>query len=351
MTIDWNNYAKKGKEDNEINYFIKILNDNKNLVIEKIDKIREDKKFNNLNDSEINYEIKQTLKEICNEKYFFSDKCIIERACSKFQEAIIIFFEKRDNQKVICEFFIDNGYNLYKIFKALEEINQSVIINVKYEVLEIYCINKSRTHLMILFLDIQNSKYKCYKPRKIEIDLKKFNNLLRCKKLDSICTSLTFQEDIIFIELKSRKTLNKIKRSTKNFSVSTEIYNNFKNLMNLKYLGSFKLVKSNFKYLISHLGILSEDTKLYFTKNELIFTESYQDDSCQIKWTDQDNYDMKNLDLITVSFSIDILRKLFYFLNDEKTLLKFYVDFDKPIKITFKLSKNLKCVFFLAQRE
>lgn len=352
LTIDWNKVADEGKQDCQINSLVQLLSRNRIKIIEKIDKLKFNDQFNWYDDCKIDNEIKNILRILCKQKNIEYNNMIISQVCVKFKKDLNRFFDKRE-ENIICELSFDDGYKIYKIFEALETINKTAFFLINFNNLMVYSIDETRTHLMLLIFNSNNSKYIGYAPYKIMLNLSKFKELLKCKKIESVLTKLTFKENILCVELQSKNSLNVIQKSTRNFDLSFEDHKELKELINLSYFGSFKLSKSKYNYLISHFGLFTEEIKINLSKNQLVISETFRNDNCQIKWTDKENFNIKSVEQITASTSINLLRKLSKFLIDEKVKLHFFIDFDKPIKIkiSFNSIKNLRGFYFLAQRE
>ena len=359
MTLNWKNFANKGKFEEQIRNLKSIFYSYKGKIVQEINSLQEDnfqiftekKKHYTLNFEAFLDEFFKKINTVNKNNY---DLKIYERAYNKFRKELFNYLNKRFNQNLIGELKFDNGYSLYKLFEAFEKINSRITFRINNNKIEAYSINKSKICLIKILFDAKNYQFYYSRPIEISISLNNLIKFLKCRKNDKIETRLIFKEDKLNLELNSKLNKSLICRTLEEIEENQEKDGIFEELLNLEYLGFFEIDDLKLKYLISQLGRVSEAIKLTLFQESIKFNEENSVGAGDIIWKKES---ISRLELeseeINVCFSINYLKLLTDFLFEDKPSIRFFLEKEIPmkIKIDFKSLGNTIGLFFIAQRE
>jgi len=313
---------------------------------------------------------------------------VFKKVIAEFKVELFNYLDKKINQNILCEITFRNGYSLYKLFQGLEKINARAVFKINYKNLEVFATNDSKTYLMRILLDVENSRFLFFKHSELSINITDLVKILKCNKSEETTIRLIFKENQINIELFSKTHKSKIARVLNDVELNLEKDNILNNLMKLNYPSNFKLDKSKFIYLISQSGRFSDFIKLKLTNNYVCFSENNEKGNSIILWEKKkltkleilpiklgNEYNMlKNQDYlenkkdkekiwreiediekngVITYFSAENLKKVTQFLFENNHLIQFNIHNEIPLKIriNFKSLESSFGLFFLSQRE
>ncbi len=393
LNNNWNKFAEKGKTDKKIKDLINDINNKREKILEKIEIYYE--KGNNIftdNLSQFSLGFDKYLRDIMVKLLKNTDLLVesnvFKKFITEFKVELFDYLDKKINQNILCEITFRNGYSLFKLFEALEKINSRAIFKINSRNIEVFTINDSKTYLMKILLDVEDSRFSFFKYSELSINITDLVKIMKCNKSEEIITTLKFKENQINIELYSKTHKSKIARVLNDVEINLEKDNILYNLMKLNYSGQFILNKNKFFYLISQSGRYSEIIKLKLSNDYVCFSETSERGKGEIIWKknllpeldiipnilENELIELKNKnsindkkqiekiqqEIIAITkygiinyFSLENLKKITEFLFENKVLIQFNIRNKIPIKIkiNFKSLDKSFGLFFLAQRD
>lgn len=349
-----------GRLNGQVKKIVNLLNDNKEDLINDYKKISpsilnvENSQLTSKFSDFLNHQLPELIKL---EDISINSEILIE-AIARFKVELLNYLLERKDNICLCEIKFRDGYSLFKLFKALRKSKDKIIFRILCNEIHAYITNDSKTYLIDIILNTDNSQFFLKKQLDLLVNLDTLLKCLECNKSENITTNIRFKEDTLEIEQSSLTLKSKISRTINVVKVDFEKENILDELTELNYLGCCTLNKEKFFHIISQAGRFSEFIKIELSRDSIHISDNDNKGNTNIRWEKKDLYKIKinsqNIDeRIKIYISIENLKKIIPFLFESSPSLKLYINKEIPIKvlIDFKTLEKSVGLFFIAQRD
>ena len=349
-----------GKNDEKIKKIVNLLNDNRKDLINDYKIISpsilnvENLQITSIFSDFLNHRIPELIKL---EDISINSELLIE-VIARFKVELLNYLLERKDHIYLCEIKFKDGYSLFKVFKALRKSNDKIIFRILCNEIHTYITNDSKTYLIDIILNTDNSQFFLKKQLALLVNLDSLLKCLECNKSENITTNIRFKEDALEIEQTSLTLKSRISRTVNDVKVDFEKENILDELTELNYFGCCTLNKEKFFHIISQAGRFSEGIKIELSRDSIHIYDNNNKGNTNIRWGKKDLFKIKiksqNLEeRIKIYISIENLKKIIPFLFEDSPSLKLYFNKEIPIKvrIDFKTLEKSVGLFFIAQRD
>ena len=356
MNTDWKIYFERGKVDEQIRDLSNRFYNYKDKILKQIN--LDSTTVFNQEKTGFNSEFEGFLTTFFNKIQEFNPtnykQEIYETAYDLFKKRLNSNLIKQLNEKIICDLAFNDAYSFYKLIEAFKIINTTLTFRINPTIIQVYTPNESKTCLMQVVFKVKNCQIYTNEQLEISIKLDDIITYLKCRKTDLNHVQLIFKEDKLDLEIYSKRTKSKIKRTLKIIDIELANDGILDELLELKHNNSFELNVDNFNYLLSQSGRISEAVKLILNNNSIIFSEENSIGEGNIEWSSDiiSNINLSKDD-IKIYFSIEYFNIFAGFLSESNPIMKINIEKDIPIKIqvNFKNLDETYGHFFIAQRD
>ena len=349
-----------GRHNEQVKKVVNLLNNNREDLINDYKKISSS--IINVENSQITSRFSDFLNPLISELIKLEDISInselLIEAIARFKVELLNYLLERKDHIYLCEIKFRDGYSLFKVFKALRKSNDKIIFRILCNEIHAYITNDSKTYLIDIILNTDNSQFFLKKQLDLLVNLDSLLKCLECNKSENTTTNIRFKEDTLEIEQFSLTLKSRIFRTVNDVKVDFEKENILDELTELSYLGCCTLYKEKFFHIISQAGRFSEGIKIELSRDSIHIYDNNNKGNTNIRWEKKDLIKIKiksqNLEeRIKIYISIENLKKIIPFLFEDSPSLKLYFNKEIPIKvcIDFKTLGKSVGLFFIAQRD
>lgn len=272
----WDNIAEKGNKERDLK---KELN---SLELYYYGKVPLDSIFiENSEDfsKQFSKKLNEKLESILIKYKFFSDEEIDQKKnkfISKLNENLSLIIKK----KSFCRISFP-AYPLYLFLLAFSSILEQAQFSIEKNQITVKGMDENK--IVYFNLNMKNDNYIFFRKGKINLNIKKLASLLKCHKEDKSKAEILFCENILDINLYSKKHHSTITRMLNTLNLDSENFN-FNNLYQIEYISRFSLSIEKFEHLLRNIELFSGFIRIIINEKGISFKEIGKNIKNEIFW-------------------------------------------------------------------